>query len=388
MKKIILIVSIALSININAQTVLDSLIYNYNQNAIDNFKLLSNKSKNYTFCPASIEISFFQLYFGSKNFTLKSIQKFMNLSKNFDTNVNFAIFLNKKIIENNSFSSKFNQSIHLYADTSIKITKRFKELNRKMELCDTVYKIPMKEDKNRITQIIKNNVFKQSKINLYNQLKSEQIADTPSLILVNAINSEFYLSNQFTSYYESIFYQPSTGKEFQKVKYSFSNNYFKYNKSFDYEAVIVPMEQNSLSLLILIPQKTIVLDSFINKIDYKEIDFLINRSTYFEQIDLSIPTIKTETFEDNTELINKIPNIFEKKADYSNFSKKITYPSSLFSFVNLSIDINNENSIEDKSKPIEKSNVKYLEINKPFYYIIFENKKNVIIIIGKIFEVK
>lgn len=388
MKKILLISFIAFCIQINAQTLLDTMIINFNSNAIENFKLLSNNSKNYTFCPIAQQISFYQLYFASKNYTFKSIQNFLNPSKNFDTNVNFAVLLNQTIIQNNSFNSKFDYSIHIYADTSIKVKKRFNELNKKMLLCDTVRKYPMTEGKSQISQFVKNNVFRQSKINLYNYLKPEHIADTPSLILLNAINSEFVLSSQFTSYYESIFYQTTTGKQFHNVIYSFSNNYFKYNKTFNYQAVIIPLEQNNLSLLIIMPQNDINLDTIIDKIDFKEIDFLINRSSYLEQIDLSIPTIKTETFENNKLLKEKIPNIFDKKSDYSNFSKKTSYPNTYISYIGISFDINKENAKEEKSKPLEKNNVKFLEINKPFYFIIFDNKKNIILIIGKIFEVK
>lgn len=388
-KKLLFIVAIAISTTMCSQ---NSIVESNNSFTFDVMRNInkddnSKDGENMFVSPFSIYDALAMAYDGAAKKTAKEMRSVMKFKKDqTESHDEFAKLLNEYKKDNSVFTitnAAVAQKNYNFLDSYMKCLKDFDatisqaDFSKPEERADAVKKINDWVSKNtnkKITDLLSNN----------------DIDELTRLILLNAI---YFNANWATEFKgdktrQMTFY----GKNSVEYVTDFMNGTqnVALSESNDAQMVKIDYENQKASMFIIMPKENVDIDKYISDLDEQKFASL-EKSLQTLKADVSMPKFKIESrFEMKKVLMEMgIKAAFSKSADFSKMNGKS----------NLLIDeVIHKSFIEVSEKGTEaaaatavvvreksmvmKDNPKVV-INRPFVFVIRENKNNAILFIGK-----
>jgi leukocyte elastase inhibitor len=386
MMKKIFIAALASTILFTAHA--QDIIESNNRFAFDIYKQLSKTDKNLIFSPASITSAMSMTYVGAKNNT------FDEISNTFYFNKNISEF-NKtynKLVENYSDKKstvKLFNANSLWIQKGLKLNTDFLENNKKFYSSSanfTDFISNPEKSRNTINEWVEENTNNKIK----NLIKPSAINNATRLVLVNAL----YFKGAWLTKFKK---EKNTNEEFQikkkeSIKTVFMNNSFSswYYEDKYCEIIDIPYSNEQISLLVILPKTYRKLKKVEKKLTY---DYYIN---YIEKrnkkkIQLSLPKYNIESeFDLNASLKQLgIKEAFSMSADFSGITEnEKLYISKVVHKANIELDEEGTEAAAATAIFMRKTSINVDEVNfkanRPFIYMIRNQKTNTIYFIGKV----
>ncbi len=385
MKKVFLV---ALASSILFTTQAQDIIESNNRFTFDIYKLLSKTDKNLIFSPASITSAIAMTYTGAKSNT------FNEISNTFYFNKNISEF-NKsydKLVE--SYSDKkstvrlFNAN-SLWIQKGLKLNTEFLENNKKYYSSSANFTdFISNPEKSRTT--INEWVGKNTNNKIKDLIKPSAIDNATRLVLVNAL----YFKGAWLTKFKK---ENNTNDDFkigkkESIKTAFMNNSFSswYYEDKYCEIIDIPYSNEQLSLLVILPKSYKKLKKVEKKLNYDYYLNYIEKKTK-KQIQLSFPKYNIESeFDLNASLKQLgIKEAFTMSADFSGITEnEKLYISKVIHKANIEVDEEGTEASAATAIFMRKTSINVDEVqfntNRPFIYMIRNQKTNTIYFIGKV----
>lgn len=388
-KKLLFIVAIAISTTMCSQ---NSIVESNNSFTFDvmhniNKDDISKDGTNMFVSPFSIYDALAMAYDGAAKKTAKEMRSVMKFKKDqTESHDEFVKLLNEYKKDNSVFTitnAAVAQKNYNFLDSYMKCLKDFDatisqaDFSKPEERADAVKKINDWVSKNtnkKITDLLSNN----------------DIDELTRLILLNAIYFNANWSTEFKG--EKTRQMTFYGKNSVEYVTDFMNGTqnVALSQSDDAQMMKIDYEKEKASMFIIMPKENVDIDKYISELDEQKFASL-EKSMQTFKADVSMPKFKIESrFEMKKVLMEMgIKAAFTKSADFSKMNGKS----------NLLIDeVIHKSFIEVSEKGTEaaaatavvvreksmvmKDNPKVV-INRPFVFVIRENKNNAILFIGK-----
>ena len=388
-KKLLFIVAIAISTTMCSQ---NSIVESNNSFTFDvmrniNKDDISKDGTNMFVSPFSIYDALAMAYDGAAKKTAKEMRSVMKFKKDqTESHDEFVKLLNEYKKDNSVFTitnAAVAQKNYNFLDSYMKCLKDFDatisqaDFSKPEERADAVKKINYWVSKNtnkKITDLLSNN----------------DIDELTRLILLNAIYFNANWSTEFKG--EKTRQMTFYGKNSVEYVTDFMNGTqnVALSQSDDAQMMKIDYEKEKASMFIIMPKENVDIDKYISELDEQKFASL-EKSMQTFKADVSMPKFKIESrFEMKKVLMEMgIKAAFTKSADFSKMNGKS----------NLLIDeVIHKSFIEVSEKGTEaaaatavvvreksmvmKDNPKVV-INRPFVFVIRENKNNAILFIGK-----
>ncbi len=388
-KKLLFIVAIAISTTMCSQ---NSIVESNNSFTFDvmrniNKDDISKDGTNMFVSPFSIYDALAMAYDGAAKKTAKEMRSVMKFKKDqTESHDEFVKLLNEYKKDNSVFTitnAAVAQKNYNFLDSYMKCLKDFDatisqaDFSKPEERADAVKKINDWVSKNtnkKITDLLSNN----------------DIDELTRLILLNAIYFNANWSTEFKG--EKTRQMTFYGKNSVEYVTDFMNGTqnVALSQSDDAQMMKIDYEKEKASMFIIMPKENVDIDKYISEFDEQKFASL-EKSMQTFKADVSMPKFKIESrFEMKKVLMEMgIKAAFTKSADFSKMNGKS----------NLLIDeVIHKSFIEVSEKGTEaaaatavvvreksmvmKDNPKVV-INRPFVFVIRENKNNAILFIGK-----
>lgn len=388
-KKLLFIVAIAISTTMCSQ---NSIVESNNSFTFDvmrniNKDDISKDGTNMFVSPFSIYDALAMAYDGAAKKTAKEMRSVMKFKKDqTESHDEFVKLLNEYKKDNSVFTitnAAVAQKNYNFLDSYMKCLKDFDatisqaDFSKPEERADAVKKINDWVSKNtnkKITDLLSNN----------------DIDELTRLILLNAIYFNANWSTEFKG--EKTRQMTFYGKNSVEYVTDFMNGTqnVALSQSDDAQMMKIGYEKEKASMFIIMPKENVDIDKYISELDEQKFASL-EKSMQTFKADVSMPKFKIESrFEMKKVLMEMgIKAAFTKSADFSKMNGKS----------NLLIDeVIHKSFIEVSEKGTEaaaatavvvreksmvmKDNPKVV-INRPFVFVIRENKNNAILFIGK-----
>lgn len=388
-KKLLFIVAIAISTTMCSQ---NSIVESNNSFTFDvmrniNKDDISKDGTNMFVSPFSIYDALAMAYDGAAKKTAKEMRSVMKFKKDQTESHDEFVKLLNEYKKDNSVLTITNAAVaqknYNFLDSYMKCLKDFDatisqaDFSKPEERADAVKKINDWVSKNtnkKITDLLSNN----------------DIDELTRLILLNAIYFNANWSTEFKG--EKTRQMTFYGKNSVEYVTDFMNGTqnVALSQSDDAQMMKIDYEKEKASMFIIMPKENVDIDKYISELDEQKFASL-EKSMQTFKADVSMPKFKIESrFEMKKVLMEMgIKAAFTKSADFSKMNGKS----------NLLIDeVIHKSFIEVSEKGTEaaaatavvvreksmvmKDNPKVV-INRPFVFVIRENKNNAILFIGK-----
>lgn len=250
-----------------------------------------------------------------------------------------------------------------------------------------------------------NNWVKEKTFNLINNVVSDELVqnDDLEMILINALAIDMEWTEEFDV--ENTYSRPFTKSDGSSIDVAMMNKSSKsqdnlYYQDKEYNVISLPLkkyEDTKLDFIAIMPRVT-DLNTFVESDNYLDkVNELIDKihKVDKEEISISIPRFTFEYSLNLNDDLKKlgVVKIFDPiEADFSNLSssglyvKDILHKSNIkFSEKGIKAGAATTIFMTDRAKPIENE-IKYLNFDKPFMFVIRDNKKDEIWFMGTVYE--
>ncbi len=371
------------------------LIEANNKFAFDLYPELS-KEDNTFYSPYSISSAIAIVHEGAKGETANEIESTLHFPELAVLRNNFgAIYenINKK---NDNYELATGNA--LWIDESLPIKQDYLDIvtnsyDGKASNVDFV------NAKQKAIKIINDYISKQTKEKIPNLLSEAVVSDLTKLIITNAIYFKGDWQKSFNpddTREDGLFFKTDDQVIETDMMYMYETEDFKYVEDHSLQILELPYKGHDLSMLVILPKKDLSSISKLLKADKLE----KYRQSMTEQ---DIKTIALPRFKLDTEykLVHNLSNLgmkkaFEPTADFSNIAVNESGRSSLYISEVIHkayVDVNEEGTeaaaataiiMKDEAAPTEASKEIKFIANRPFVFIIQENKSGNILFMGKI----
>jgi serine protease inhibitor len=388
MMKRLLLATLVSTILFSAQA--QDIIESNNRFTFDIYKKLSKTDKNLIFSPASITSAMSMTYTGAKNNTFNEISNTFYFNKNISE---FNLAYNK-LVENYSDKKstvKLFNANSLWIQKGLKLNAEFLENNKKFYSSSanlTDFSSNPEESRITINEWVESNTNNKIK----NLLKPSSIDNGTRLVLVNAL----YFKGAWATKFKK---EKNTTENFQikkkeKIKTEFMNNSVSswYYEDQYCEIIDIPYSKKEISLLIILPKSYKKTKKLEKKLNYEYyLNYIENKSR--KRIQLALPKFKIESEFDLNESLNQlgIKEAFTMSADFSGITKdEKLYISKVIHKANIELDEEGTEAAAATAVVMRKTTAMTIEdvvefkANRPFIYLIRNNKTNTIYFIGKV----
>lgn len=374
-----------MTINISAQK-RTNIVENNNTFAFELFSEISSADTTNVFIsPISISTALSMTYDGAKGKTAKEMRKTLGFTRSQeDSHKEFTDLLlhyrNNKDAFFTIVNAAFAQEKYNFLDSYFTLLKDY---NAVIKQADFIDDIKREKARNEINQWVMDNTNNK----IEELLKKNAVDKMTRLVLLNAIH--------FKADWKYAFPENKTRKMvFQHPNRQYIASFmhlrekFKYHSNNNVTVLELPYKDDLASLYILLPSDTCKIEDFIQNLDYNQFDELCNSLTE-TKVDLLMPKFKIEAkYELKKTLMSLgMQTAFTTRANF----KKMTGRSDL-----MIDDVIHQSFIEIDEKGTEAAaatavvvreksapQVTYLNLNRPFVFVIKENYRNSILFIGK-----
>lgn len=390
-RKLLFIVALAISVTMCSQNS-NSIVESNNSFTFDVMRNIntSDTSKdgvNMFVSPFSIYDALAMAYDGAAKKTATEMRKVMKFKKDqAESHKEFVALLNEYKADNSIFTitnAAVAQKSYNFLDSYLKCLKDFDA---------TISQADFGKEAERIETVkqVNNWVAKNTKDKIKDLISKSDINELTRLILLNAI----YFNARWTTEFKGDKTRQMTfyGKNSTEYVTEFMNGTQEVALSNNDDAMMMKIdyEKGKASMFILMPKENVDIDKFISELDEQKFASL-EKTQMTCKADVSMPKFKIESrFELKKILMEMgIKAAFSKNADFS----KMNGQSNLMidevihkSFIEVSEKGTEAAAatavvVREKSATINKN--PKVTINRPFVFMIRENKNNAILFIGK-----
>jgi len=357
----------------------------HNLMSMEMFTKLYNPNKNFCFGTYSFMQSAAMLYLAAKGGTARQ----MHVSFKFDLNQQnhfHQYHILKQIVENTiSFPVLFYNPHELWIQDSISPLYSFLKYGNKFRDNPIIL-----FNNNKSKKQIADSITQRAQINTQNNnnlyCPDSLLSDT-NLIIATSFS---YFSGIFNGIFSKIvkapFFPDNAGRKTKSIDYLYQVNYFKYTETQQLQITEIQYPNDSLSLLILLPKKNIPMDTIIQLLNYDNLLFWTS-GLFFQQLKLYLPVFSVSSSYNLTPLLkNLMPVAFIKGANFTRIDLKYMYLTDVIHGADFSINMET-NSLVTETKDIvveEKESIQEMKINRPFLYILLDQKTGGILFMGVI----
>lgn len=372
---------------LNAQSNTDNIVSNNNTFAFKLFaEVCSSDTTNVFISPISISTALSMTYDGAKWGTAKEMRNTLGFSKNqaqshdeftellaHYNNLKTSLFTiaNAAVAQDNyTFLDSYFESLKEY-DAIIK-TANFKDTDEREKARNEINEWVLDNTNNKIEELLDKN----------------SVSELTRLVLLNAIHFKAKWKHEFPEdrTRQMMFYHPN-----RQYIGSFMHNRQKYNyfKDDNIQVIEIPYQDDQASMFILLPSDSIDVEDFAANLSYEEFMSLSSKCE-FQKVDLLLPKFKVESRYKLKETLMAMGMVkaFTGKANFN----KMNGRSDLMidNVIHQSfIEIDEQGTEAAAATAVvvrEKSGkpITYMNINRPFVYVIKDNVKNSVLFIGKL----
>jgi serpin B len=342
------------------------------------------EGENQVFSPQSISIAMSMLYDGSACTTKREIQQVMyfhrNRAKNHKSWINyiqlFKHFKNPLFHSANAVWTDKNES---YQDKFIRNIEDYDAIIKPVDFSKT-------EEREDARRRMNHWVADQTQNKIKELIKQGDIEDLTRLVLINALyfnanwKIEFPKNNTSAGKF-------SAGDNSYRIDFMQNIAEFSYLKTDQCQLVSIPFENDQTSMIIILPNDDITNEQIIKNLNNKFLSELLNQTSK-EKISLKIPKFSLDIRLEMKENLKKL-GILEAFSGDANF-KHINGKNNLMldEVIHQAVIELDEKGVEASAATAvvvrEKSAHKIPEFNanRPFIFIIKENKYNSILFAG------
>jgi len=390
-RKLLFIIALALSVTMCSQNT-NSIVESNNDFSFDVMRNVnktdtSKDGENLFVSPFSVYDALAMAYDGAAKKTATEMRKVMKFKKDqSESHKEFVKLLNKYKSDKSLFTisnAAVAQKDYKFLDSYIKCLKDFDaiisqaDFSREAERAETVKKINewvAKSTNDRIKDLLSKN----------------DLSELTRLVLLNAI----YFNANWATEFKGEKTRPMTfyGKNSVEYVTNFMNGTqeIALSESDDAQMIKIDYENKKASMFIVMPKEKVDIDKYISELDEQKFASLETKLQTCK-IDVSMPKFKIESrFEMKKVLMDMgIKAAFSKSADFSKMNGK----SNLLidevihkSFVEVSekgTEAAAATAVIVREKTAMANKPAKVLINRPFVFVIRENKNNAILFIGK-----
>ncbi|MCG8410411.1 MAG: serpin family protein [Bacteroidales bacterium] len=387
MKKVILIMMICLLAN---KSFSQDIIKSINKTSFVLAKKLNLEKDNLIFSPTSISSAIALTYIGAKENTFKEIAKALNFDTDLKSfNQSYSIFSEKNFYKQKQLSIVNANSI--WYQTNMPIELIYKNQITKYYNSE-IHTTNFSANPNKSANVINKWVSENTNHKIKELLKSQDIDNSTRLVLVNALYFRCAWEKQFNEKSNVIddFYTGEYSKE-QVTYMNASINSWYYENSYS-KIIEIPYANHQISMIIIIPKslKKKIRKELLNNLDYNLYnEFLEKKERYIANI--YIPKFKTETELNLKPLLKKIGinDAFTSSANFSGISSNNNlYIDKVLHKATIDVNEKGTEATAATAVVMRKTAIRAklidIKIDKPFIFIIKNNKTNLIYFIGAI----
>lgn len=380
-KSIIIIISLFAFISTFSQNI---EYLNYvdlrNKEAFESYKYFFTFSKNEVYSPFFITFQYTQLYLATKSGTNKQLSSFAL----FNNDKNIQIRLTKQyqnlLPTDNSLTMKFKYSVNIFLPDTLKYLKSYQNKFDSL-VADTLVPYPA-NDKNLAVEKINNVINQNTFFDFKHPIDTSMISNKPNIISISAASFKDQWMYDFTGYTYAPFYIDNLGRSVKNTKYLYADITVKYSESPQYKIIMLPYEDNNLSLVIVLPKKTVKIDTSLDFFNFDSFQMWKSKELERKRIKLLIPEFQVESAFNLKPYVKKFaPSLFVRGANYTAMIKKIAYLTDIYHFAKFKLESDNQNLTEIKN--IKPNNTEaYFIANHPFIYFLINKENHEIMFLG------
>ncbi len=388
MKKVIIAALCLMCLGlVNAQNTTDNIVSNNNTFAFKLFaEVSSSDTTNVFISPISISTALSMTYDGAKWRTAKEMRNTLGFSKNQTQSHDeftelLAHYKNLKTSLFTIANAAVAQDNYTFLDSYFKTLEEYGAVIKTANFIDN-------DEREKARNEINEWVLENTNNKIEELLDKNSISELTKLVLLNAIHFKAKWKYDFPEdrTRQMVFYHPS-----RQYIGSFMHNRQDYNYFGDEKIQVIelPYEDNQASMFIFLPGDSVDVENFIANLNYEEFMSLSSKCE-FQKVDLLLPKFKVESRYKLKETLMEMGMVkaFTGKANFN----KMNGRSDLMidNVIHQSfIEVDEQGTEAAAATAVvvrEKSGkpVTYMNINRPFVYVIKDNVKNSVLFIGKL----
>ncbi len=363
-----------------------------NKFAFDLFNAISpSHDENLVISPFSISTALAMTYAGAGGNTATQMARTLYFETDHENfNRNFSKWMNT-ILEKGEAKKQLQVANSLWPQEDYPFLDEFMSLIRDY-YGSAFYQVNYKGDREKIRQQINAWVEKHTNNLIKDLIQPGVLVDDTRLVLVNAI---YFLSDWKIAFDENA---TNPGKfninrdKTVHVPFMYMKDDLRYVKTADLQALELEYEGSDFSMLVVLPAEDKKLDGFIKDFDVSVFAQTLEKLEK-QEVQVYLPSFKVRSKFDLEKLLAAMgmPDAFSNRADFSNMTPlndlkidKVIHEAF--------IDVNEEGTEAAASTAvviIRKSAIidppaNIFRADRPFFYVIRENKTNSILFMGKV----
>ncbi len=388
MKKIfVLFFSLFLFTGVFSQQDFSEYIEEYNRAAFKIYNQLFTGHKNQVFSPFFLAENFAPLYLAARGNTKAQIGYLFKFSSDKDEFYRQIENLNNIFLTNSNFNTRIEAFTGIFLEDSLHnyIKPEFLPSLNNL-LVDTLGFIDMTENFALSLKQLNENIRRSTISRLPRPIIETQPKAYGGIFLVSSIEFTGSWERNFQQIYRAPFYLDNYGRHTKRINYMTVSGYFKYADGDKYEVVEIPYERNNLSLIVILPRKDVSLDSLKQKISYDDYS-LVNSGLTMQNLRLLLPIVEIRNkFKLKDSLAHFMPIVFRRGANFSNMVRKIVWVDQVYQAMSFIIEPETQLPFVRFLDLESETAGKVLFINRPFIFIVKDNKTNAILFIGHVYK--
>jgi len=366
----------------------DETVNDNNRVAFKLYNNLKNTQDNFLISPYTLSSSFFLLYTGCKGETYKETSYFFKYDTKFD-NVKMHFFNLKKIVDKrNDDDVQIYSTFALWMNKKLDIKGIYNRYSKRLT-GDTVHMVDFSNQNNETEDKIDHWITETTdkKISYFSELRN--MSDSTSIILTTAAFLKGNWQNAFGKISKSRFVLNKEGQKTRSIEYLTRLDYYRYAENERFQIIDVPFKMDSISIMFIVPKKGETVAEIQDELNFDNYQFW-ESSLASKQVQLYLPkfTIKNEL--NITQKLKDLglKSMLSKNPKLGNMTDdKVRINMVLHKCV---LEITEEKNViatgtETDDLTAENMNapsIATLVMNKPFVFVVKENKTGTILFIG------
>lgn len=341
------------------------------------------EDRNLCFSPYFFMNSMSMLYMGAKGGTARQMHVALRFDK--EQKSHFDNYMKMKYIID-SKNSLSNQFIYL---NKIWLNKRYKPLYLYDKYSNKYEKEPL-----RTIELDKDIYKAQSEIDQWVTYGSDkkipklfnnyQLQDSSIMILTSLCHFKGAFQSSFGKKVSAPFIKDEYGRKTRSIDYLTHVDYFKYAETSEFQIIEIPYKDDSLSMVVILPKSYEHISKFEKKMNYQNYKFWMS-TLYSEQVKVFLPVV---TISSNYYLKKRfeklMPVAFIIGANFTRIVGDYIYISDIIHSASIAIDEPESVITTDIEVDKNEDDIVVFNANKPFVYIVKENKNDIVLFIGHV----
>ncbi len=388
MKKIfVLFFNVIMALAVFSQQDFSKYVEEYNRAAFRIYNQLFTGHKNQVFSPFFLTENFAPLYLAAKGNTKAQIGYLFKFASDRDEFYSQMQNLNDIFLTNSNFNTRIEAFTGIFLEDSLRDYVKPDFLpDLKRLLVDTLGFIDMTHDFSGSIKKLNEKIRRSTISRLPRPIVEDQPQAHGGIFLVSSIEFTGSWERNFQQIYRAPFYLDNYGRHTKRINYMTVSGYFKYADGDKYEVVEIPYERNNLSLIVILPHKDVNIDSLKQEISYDDYS-LVNSGLAMQNLRLLLPVIEIRNkFKLKDSLAHFMPGVFRRGANFSNMVRKIVWVDQVYQAMSFIIEPETQLPFVRFLDLKSQAAGKVLFINRPFIFIVKDNKTNAILFIGHVYK--